>query len=219
VAPVVVCSGVSAQRDARRQVLADLDMAVDPGHGLAVMGPSGSGKSTLLSVLSGMLVPSTGTVSVAGTDVFALSRRQRTRWRLTDVGYVSQFGDLLDELSVVENIELPLHLGRPRGAMSAGDLIDRLGLADCADRRAHELSGGQVQRTAIARALFGSPRMLLADEPTGALDENASSDVTRLLIESTRAAGIALVVATHDPSVAAELDATSRLQHGHLVPS
>jgi putative ABC transport system ATP-binding protein len=166
-----------------------------------------------------MLEPFSGTVAVAGVDVYGMSRRDRTKWRLTDVGYVSQFGGLLDELTVLENIELPLRLGRPAGSYRPHDLVERLGLTDCAASRAGELSGGQVQRTAIARALVGSPRLLLADEPTGALDEDASAEVTNLLIEATRDADVALVVATHDPTVAGQVGVIMRLSRGQLVSS
>lgn len=216
--PVVVCTGVHAERREQRPVLVELSLSVSASESVAVMGPSGSGKSTLLSVLAGILEPTSGLVSMDGVDVYQLTARQRTRWRLLSVGYVSQFGGLLDELTVLENVELPLRLGRPAlRPKQALELIETLGLADCIDNRADELSGGQIQRAAIARALVGNPRVLLADEPTGALDDDLSNDVGQLLIEAARVAGVALVVATHDSALAARLDRTLLLRRGALT--
>ena len=215
--PVVVCADLSAHRHSQRPVLSGLDLTVGAGCSVAVMGPSGGGKSTLLSVLCGLLLPTGGTVDVAGTRIYDLTLRQRTAWRLSSVGYVSQFGGLLDELTVLENVELPLRLGRPVGSVSAIELIDSLGLSDCATSRADELSGGQIQRTAIARALVGSPHLLLADEPTGALDDDSSAEVARCLIEASQRAGTALVVATHDADLARQLGEIRLLRHGRLV--
>ena len=198
-------------------MLTDLDLCVDAGQSVAVMGPSGSGKSTLLSVLGGLLSPSHGTVVVDGVDIYGMSVRERTKWRLMRVGYVSQFGGLLDELTVMENIELPLRLGRPTGRLQPMELIETLGLADCTDNRADELSGGQVQRAAIARALVGNPSLLLADEPTGSLDDESSAEVGRLLMEAASNAGTALVVATHDSVLAGRLGLTLQLRHGALA--
>jgi ABC-type lipoprotein export system ATPase subunit len=152
-----------------------------------------------------------------GVDIYQLSPRRRTQWRLSSVGYVSQFGGLLDELNVLENVELPLRLGRPRErATQPAELLEVMGLTNCIDRRADELSGGQVQRTAIARALVGRPRVLLADEPTGALDDELSLEVGRLLIETARASNVALVVATHDATLAEQMDRVLLLRGGAL---
>jgi putative ABC transport system ATP-binding protein len=184
---------------------------------MAIMGPSGSGKSTLLSTLGGLLRPSSGIVSVGGIDVYRLTERERTRWRLLNIGYISQTGGLLDELTVEENIQLPVRLGRtPRHPRQVDDLLERLGLSEYAHCRADELSGGQVQRTAIARSLMGSPTLVLADEPTGALDDELSAEVGQLLADVTTSTSTTLIVATHDTALAERADEILALRRGSL---
>src|SRR4051812_9044960 len=156
-----------------QQVLRGVDVTVRAGEVVALMGPSGSGKSTLLHLLGGLLQPDVGEVELLGRRIDRLSERQRSHVRLKQLGFVFQFGDLVPELTGVENVELPARLlGASRSAAraSALDMLERLDVADVADRRLNEISGGQVQRIAVARALIHRPAVVLADEPTGALD-------------------------------------------------
>lgn len=182
----------------------DLDLA--PGEALAVMGPSGSGKSTLLHCLAGILAPDQGTVALDGAVTTAMSDRERSLLRRTSYGFVFQFGQLLSELPAIENVALPLQLlGTPRAEANAraAALLGGLGLAGMEDRRPGELSGGQAQRVAVARALVHGPQVVFADEPTGALDQATGREVMDALTQSVRSAGASLVVVTHDESVAA----------------
>lgn len=181
----------------------DLDLA--PGEALAVMGPSGSGKSTLLHCLAGILAPDEGTVALDGAVTTAMSDRERSLLRRTSYGFVFQFGQLLSELPAVENVALPLQLlgtQRAEANARAAALLGALGLAGMEDRRPGELSGGQAQRVAVARALVHGPQVVFADEPTGALDQATGREVMDALTQSVRSAGASLVVVTHDESVA-----------------
>lgn len=186
--------------------LAGVDVDLADGESLAVMGPSGSGKSTLLHCLAGILPPDQGTVALRGREVASLSDRERSMLRRRHYGFVFQFGQLLGELSAAENVALPaMLLGTPRREATerAHQWLASLGLAGMEGRRPGELSGGQAQRVAVARALITGPDVVFADEPTGALDQATGADVMRVLTEVTRAAGASLVVVTHDESVAA----------------
>jgi putative ABC transport system ATP-binding protein len=184
------------------------------------MGPSGSGKSTLLNCLAGIFLPSSGQVVIDGSTVTAMSVSARARLRLRRVGIVFQFGELLPELTVLENVALPLRL-QGRGARVADGgaraMLERLGVAGHAAKHPTELSGGEVQRVGIARALVHEPSLVLADEPTGALDEDNAGLITGLLIGVARELGAAVVVATHDPTVAACANRVFRLRAGRLV--
>src|SRR5699024_6696259 len=186
--------------------LAGVSLSVGPGASLAVMGPSASGHTTPLHCLAGVLSPTPGQVRWSAQDLPALSETARTVLRRTDVGFVFQSGQLLPELPAEENAALPLMLAGVARA-EATDIARRwlayLGLAGMEGRRPGELSGGQAQRVAIARALVGSPGVVFADEPTGALDQQTGHEVLQVLTEATRATGAALVVVTHDPQVAA----------------
>lgn len=200
--------------------LAGVGLTVNPGESVAVMGPSGSGKTTLLHVLAGVLPPTSGQVLWAGQDLTGLSETARTGLRRTDFGFVFQSGQLLPELPAEENAALPLMLaGTPRA--QATDIARRwlayLGLAGMEARRPGELSGGQAQRVAIARALVGSPGVVFADEPTGALDQHTGYEVLQVLTEATRATGAALVIVTHDPQVAAWCSRTVQMRDGRIV--
>jgi ABC-type lipoprotein export system ATPase subunit len=179
------------------------------------MGPSGSGKTSLLSCLAGIREPDDGEVAVAGSSLERLGRRERCRLRLAAIGMVFQSGELLDELTVEENVGLPLRL-RGEGLAAVAPTLRSVGLGDRAGSWPAELSGGEVQRTAIARAVVGAPVLLLADEPTGALDEDLSKVVCQVLRERAAASGAALIVATHDPIVAAAMDRVVRLRRGRL---
>ncbi|ADG76009.1 ABC transporter related protein [Cellulomonas flavigena DSM 20109] len=200
--------------------LAGVDVDLTDGGSLAVMGPSGSGKSTLLHVLAGILVPTAGTVHLRGTPVQGLSERERSLLRRRSYGFVFQHGQLLSELSARENVALPaMLLGTPRAeAEAAADRwLAQLGLAGAEGRRPGELSGGQAQRVAVARALATHPDVVFADEPTGALDQATGHDVMKLLVETTREVGASLVVVTHDADVAAWCDRRIDMRDGLVV--
>jgi putative ABC transport system ATP-binding protein len=200
--------------------LAGVDLDVAAGESVAVMGPSGSGKSTLLHCLAGILVPDAGTVALQGRTLHDLDERQRSLVRRRQYGFVFQFGQLLAELPAVENVALaPMLLGTPR--REATDLAARwlasLGLAGMEGRRPGELSGGQAQRVAVARALITGPEVVFADEPTGALDQATGHEVMRVLTETTRLAGASLVLVTHDADVAAWCDRRVEVRDGRVV--
>ncbi|MFT4216301.1 MAG: ABC transporter ATP-binding protein [Micropruina sp.] len=178
---------------------------IPAGQSVSVMGPSGSGKSTLLHCLAGILRPDAGDVSLGDEPVSLASGAARSRIRLARMGFVFQDGQLLPELSALENVALPLLLlGRPRpeAFRRSGDCLQWLGLAGLEARRPGQLSGGQAHRVAIARALVGQPDVVLADEPTGALDQATGAEVMRVLTSAVAAVGASLVVVTHDAGVA-----------------
>jgi putative ABC transport system ATP-binding protein len=202
-----------------REVLAldGVDLHVDEGELVALVGKSGSGKSTLLHLAGGLDVADTGTVRFGGRDVGALSIADRSKLRRREVGFVFQFFHLIPTLTVQENVDLPLLLdGAKRGERSI-ELLERVGLADRADHLPGELSGGEMQRAAVARALVARPRLLLADEPTGNLDSGTGEDVLRLLREEVREEGTALLMVTHDDEAASRADRVHRLTDGHLT--
>jgi putative ABC transport system ATP-binding protein len=185
--------------------LREVSIDIPAGQSVAVMGPSGSGKSTLLHCLAGILMPDAGDVSLGDEPVSLSSDAARSRLRLERMGFVFQDGQLLPELPALENVALPLLLlGRPRAEAfgRAADWLDRLGLGGLERRRPGQLSGGQAHRVAIARAMVGSPAVVLADEPTGALDQATGAEVMRVLTATAKSAGASLVVVTHDPTVA-----------------
>lgn len=186
-------------------VLAGISLDIEPGELVAVMGPSGSGKSTLLHCMSGVLTPTHGSVRYGDEELSALGDGPRSRTRLRNFGFVFQDGQLLPELSNVDNVALPAMLnGMGRGAARrrAMELLDQLGLGGLADRRPAQVSGGQAQRVTIARALVANPGVVFADEPTGALDQSTGHEVMQMLTTIVRQAGASLVMVTHDPKVA-----------------
>ncbi|GGC71631.1 ABC transporter ATP-binding protein [Hoyosella rhizosphaerae] len=201
-------------------VLHNASIAIRPQESLAVMGPSGSGKSTLLHILSGIVKPDSGTVLFRGQPIHTWKESKRTELRRTAFGFVFQAGQLLPELPAIENVALPLILnGMPIAAAKAqaAAFFAPLGISGLEMRRPGEMSGGQAQRVAIARALVARPAVLFADEPTGALDAHTSAEVMRLLRETSRHMGTALVVVTHDSDVAAFCDRTIGVHEGTLV--
>jgi putative ABC transport system ATP-binding protein len=184
-------------------------LAVDAGEIVAVMGPSGSGKSTLLHCVAGIVRPDAGRVVFAGRDVTAMSDAERSALRRREFGFVFQFGQLVPELPCVENVALPLRLegvGRREAARRALAWLERLEVADVAGSRPGEVSGGEGQRVAVARALVGEPRVVFADEPTGALDSLNGERVMMLLTAAARESGAAVILVTHEPRVAAYSD-------------
>ncbi len=200
-------------------ILRDIDLAVDSGEALAIVGASGSGKSTLLAILAGLDTPSAGTVELEGEDLFALDEDARAELRGRTVGFVFQSFQLLPALSALENVMLPLELaGRPDAEQAAREVLARVGLAERLQHAPKHLSGGEQQRVALARAFVAQPKLLLADEPTGSLDAEAGREVIALLFDLNRAAGTTLVMVTHDEQLAARCDRTVRLEAGKIAP-
>ena len=198
------------------------DVTVAGGEILAVMGPSGSGKSTLLHCLAGILAPDGGEVRLDGQRIDTLGEAQRSQLRRTAFGFVFQFGQLLPELSAVENAALPLLLnGESRGAAfdAARRCLAQLGLEGLEGRRPGEMSGGQAQRVAMARALVVGPRVIFADEPTGSLDSLAGEHVMNQLTDAARSQGVTIVLVTHEPRVAAHADREIVVRDGRISGS
>ncbi|MFD8015780.1 ABC transporter ATP-binding protein [Streptomyces sp. NPDC058955] len=207
-APLLRAAGL-AKAYGPTPALAGADFALRAGEVVAVMGPSGSGKSTLLHCLAGIVRPDAGTIAYDGRDLTALSDTARSALRRTDFGFVFQFGQLVPELTCAENVALPLRLnGERRKAAEARavEWLARLEVDDTAGKRPGEISGGQGQRVAVARALVTSPRVIFADEPTGALDSLNGERVMRLLTDASRDTGAAVVLVTHEARVAAWSD-------------
>jgi putative ABC transport system ATP-binding protein len=201
------------------QALVDIDLTVGEGELVAVMGPSGSGKSTLLTIAGTLDEASSGVVTIDGIDVAGLSRNARAQLRRRSIGYVFQDFNLLAGLTAAENVSLPLELdgvGARAARASARVALEPLGLADRAGRYPDELSGGERQRVAIARAVVGERRLLLADEPTGALDSVSGEAVMRLLRQACQR-GVAGVIVTHDAQLAAWADRVVFLRDGRMV--
>ncbi|MFT4539149.1 MAG: putative ABC transport system ATP-binding protein [Planctomycetota bacterium] len=202
-------------------ILKDVDLSIDEGEFVCVMGPSGSGKSTLLHLLSGLDEPSAGTVSLAGKDLSSLSEKERTLLRREQIGYVFQFFNLLPNLTVAENVSLPLSIAgkQPESASKQlADLAERLGITSRLAAFPHQLSGGEMQRTSIARALIGGQPLLLCDEPTGNLSQKAGAEVMELLRRCADEDGRAVMLVTHNPRDAAFADRVHFLVDGELVP-
>jgi len=202
-------------------VLRGADLVAGAGELVALVGPSGSGKSTLLHVAGLLERPDEGEVFLNGTACGALDDGRRTALRRSNIGFVYQYHHLLPEFSAEENVVLPQLIagaGRRRGRERARALLGRLGLADRLAHRPGQLSGGEQQRVAIARALANEPKVVLADEPTGNLDPHTADEVFALFLDLARDAGLAAVIATHNPALAARMDRTVRLEDGRLVP-
>lgn len=200
--------------------LAGASVDVAPGEVLALLGPSGSGKSTLLHCLAGILRPDSGQVCYRGSRLDSQSDELRSTLRRSDFGFVFQFGSLVPELTAIENVALPLRLGghkRKAAESTAREWLDRLEVSDVAGKRAGEMSGGQGQRVAVARALVAGPRVVFADEPTGALDSLNGELVMDLLVGAAREQGASVVLVTHEPRVAAYADREVVLRDGALA--
>jgi putative ABC transport system ATP-binding protein len=221
--PVVALRGlrkVFTEGGRERVVLDSLDLTFDTGEFVVLLGHSGSGKSTLLNLISGIDQPSSGDVDILGTTITRLRERDRTLFRRDHIGFIFQFFNLIPTLNVLENITLPRELaGADRKAAEADamHLLERVGLADRRHASPDKLSGGEQQRVAIARALLHNPLLVLADEPTGNLDDVTGDRVLRLLLELTRDAGRTLIMATHNPDIADLADRVLRLHDGVLV--
>ncbi|MET8547827.1 ABC transporter ATP-binding protein [Micromonospora zamorensis] len=194
-------------------------VAVDEGEILAIMGPSGSGKSTLLHCLAGILVPDSGEILFDGARIDAMAETQRSSLRRDRFGFVFQFGQLVPELTAVENVALPLLLSgvrRKQALPKARAWFARLGLDGLEQRRSGELSGGQAQRVALARGLVAEPQVLFADEPTGALDSLTGEQVMDLLVGAAREQGTTVILVTHEPRIAAYADREVMVRDGRV---
>jgi putative ABC transport system ATP-binding protein len=198
-------------------VLRDITFALEPGAFLAIVGPSGSGKSTLLGLLAGLDRPKAGRVWLDGQDLAALSEDQRAKLRAEKVGFVFQSFHLIPTLTARENVQVPLELQAQPARQRADELLARVGLGDRGHHYPAQLSGGEQQRVAVARAFSHRPRILFADEPTGNLDAATGARVIELLGELNRETGTTLVLVTHDPDLAARARRVIRLRDGAVV--
>jgi len=202
---------------AEQVVLADLDLTIDSGEFIVILGRSGSGKSTLLNLLGAMDRPSSGHIAINGTDISKLNERARTDFRRTSLGFIFQAYNLIPTLTVVENVMLPLTLNGIFDNGRALQLLDDLNLADKANAWAEDLSGGEQQRVAIARALVHTPSLILADEPTGNLDVETGREIIRLIDDLVRREGKTLIMATHSQEVIGYADRVLTIRDRKLV--
>jgi lipoprotein-releasing system ATP-binding protein len=221
--PVLEARGVARtfrQGPIDLKVLEDVNFTVRSGERIAIIGSSGSGKTTLLQILGGLDAPTAGTVHIAGSDIHALAEKPRGELRNRTLGFVYQFHHLLPEFSALENVAMPLLVRREPKQVAeqrAREILERVGLGERLVHRPQELSGGERQRAAVARALVTSPRIVLADEPTGNLDGVNAESVFALMLELNRESGTSLVVVTHDSRLAARMDRILEIKRGNLV--
>lgn len=200
--------------------LDELDLDIDRGRFLALMGPSGSGKTTLLNLIAGIDLPTSGSLTIDGTNLAQLGRSRLAQWRGRQIGYIFQLYNLVPVLTAYENVELPmlLHpLTRRQRHERVVTALDLVGLSDRLDHFPRQLSGGQEQRVAIARAIVTDPTILVADEPTGDLDKASAGQIMELLVRLNREIGKTLVMVTHDPRCAAYAGQVLHLEKGRLV--
>ena len=217
---VIQCEDISKRfvdGELETQVLHDINLTINAGDQIAIVGSSGSGKSTLLHLLGGLDTPTNGTVHIQGQDISELSVAAASKMRNKTLGFVYQFHHLLPELDAVENVALPLVIGgtKPKTALAqAAVLLEKVGLDHRLTHKPSELSGGERQRTAIARALITQPACLLADEPTGNLDHHTAEQVFDLMLELNANLDTALVIVTHDTTLANRMDKVLTLRDG-----
>ena len=200
-------------------ILHEIDFSLRARESAAIVGASGSGKSTLLAIIAGLDTPTTGTVKLAGVDLFSIDEDARAAVRAANVGFVFQSFQLLGTLNALENVMLPLELqGRSDARVLATEMLRRVGLGERLRHYPKVLSGGEQQRVALARAFVVRPAVLLADEPTGSLDHATGETVMQLMFELNRETGTTLVLVTHDPSIAARCDRQLRIEAGRVMP-
>ncbi|MBQ5938526.1 MULTISPECIES: ABC transporter ATP-binding protein [unclassified Massilia] len=219
--PAIRVSGLSkkvADASGELTILQNIDFTVQPAETLALVGASGSGKSTLLGLLAGLDTPSSGTVELDGTDIFALDEDGRAAFRKAKLGFVFQSFQLLGHLNALENVMLPLELrGDTAAREKAAEMLGRVGLSSRLKHYPKYLSGGEQQRVALARAFVTQPPLLFADEPTGSLDAATGESVIQLMFELNRERGSTLVLVTHDPAMAARCGRTLTIAGGRLL--
>lgn len=204
------------------QVLHNINLDIHRGEMHLLMGPSGSGKTTLLSILGGILSPSRGNVCLMGQDLTQLSKNKLAKFRLNHIGFIFQEFNLFPALTAIENVKLALEMKGLKGRtvqQQAMDLLDQVGLANRANQLPRDLSGGQKQRVAIARALVGNPDLILADEPTAALDSSSGHAVVELLRQLAKAGNRTVVMVTHDPRIVDVADRVTHLEDGKIQDS
>lgn len=205
---------------ARRIILDELNLSVQDGESVAIVGPSGSGKTTLLNMLGALDRPDRGDVLLNGESVFSKSEKQLAEFRNRSIGFVFQLHHLLPQLNLLENILLPVVAQRSAvdsaSRKRAEELTQKLGIAELQNQRPGQLSGGECQRTAVARALINQPKILLADEPTGALDQQSATQLADLLLQLNREENTSLIVVTHSMTLASKMDKIYQLENGKL---
>jgi len=214
---------ISKSYSKERTILDQLSMEINAGERVAIVGPSGSGKTTLLNLIGALDRPDEGKLIFDSQDLSAMNDNQLAQFRNRKIGFVFQMHHLLPQLSLMENVLLPTLTDSALQGMETEDrakrLIERVGLSGVVGQKPSELSGGECQRTAVVRALINRPALLLADEPTGALDQKSSGNLTDLLIELNKEEGVALLVVTHSMEVARKMDRIYRLENGKLMES
>lgn len=206
--------------DSLIQPLKDVSLSLEPGSFLAIVGKSGSGKSTLLNILAGLESPDSGSVSINQRELSSLSAEARAEMRLQRVGIVFQFFNLIETLSISQNVELPARLAgvaRSEAKERAESLLSEVGIVSLADKYPHEVSGGELQRAALARALINKPACVLADEPTGNLDPASAEVVLSLLQNMVSVHKLSLIIVTHDELVSSAAQRICRLENGYLI--
>jgi lipoprotein-releasing system ATP-binding protein len=222
--PVLEARGIHKSfRQGQRElkVLRGINLSLERGKSLAIVGVSGAGKSTLLHILGGLDKPNEGEVLIDGSSLWTMSASQRSAMRNRSMGFVYQFHHLLPEFTALENVSMPLLIrGDSVSAASktAAELLERVGLGERLDHKPGELSGGERQRAAVARALAGRPRIVLCDEPTGNLDERTADQVYGLMLELNREFGTSILLVTHDRGLASRMDRQFELRLGQLEP-